>query len=147
MLVLILVCFITGNTEGYPIADTLNIPHKLCAKLDIQGTQLKVEAWYDNDVPADNAKVILLQQQKTLQEATTDERGMCSLAVPPPGDYLLDINAGGGHRTEIAFTIAAEVDVTAGDSKSGIHNKRWWGATVGILLIIIATVLARRVLK
>jgi hypothetical protein len=125
----------------------LCIPHKLCAKLDIKADKLIVEAFYDNDIPAEKAKVTLKQQQKTLAEATTDERGLCTLAIPPAGDYLLDISAGGGHRTEVTFTIGAETIAEAGDSKSGVSNKRWWGATVGVLLIVIATVLARRVLK
>lgn len=125
----------------------LCIPHKLCARIDLQGDKLIVEAFYDNDIPAENAKVKLLQQQKTLAEATTDDRGMCSLAIPPAGDYLLDISAGGGHRTEVTFTIGAESVAEAGDSKSGVSSKRWWGATVGVLIIVIATVLGRRLLK
>lgn len=125
----------------------LCIPHKLCAKLDIQGDKLIVEAFYDNEIPAENAKVKLLHQQKTLAEATTDDRGMCSLAIPPAGDYLLDISAGGGHRTEVTFTIAAETVATAGDTKTGVSQQRWWGATAGLLIIVVATVLGRRVLK
>jgi hypothetical protein len=125
----------------------LCIPHKLCAKLDIQADKLIVEAFYDNDMPAENAKVRLLHQQKTLAEATTDERGMCTLTIPPAGDYLLDISAGGGHRTEVAFTIGAEAMAAAGDTKADVSNQRWWGATVGILIIVIATMLGRRVLK
>ncbi len=125
----------------------LCIPHKLCAKLDIQGDKIIVEAWYDNDIPAEKAKVTLLQQKKTLAEAMTDERGMCTFTIPPSGDYLLDISAGGGHRTEIAFALGAETVAEAGDTKAGVSSKRWWGATVGVLLIVIATVLARRVLK
>lgn len=125
----------------------LCIPHKLCAKIDLQGDKLIVEAFYDNDIPAEKAKVILKQQQNTLVEATTDERGMCSLTIPPAGDYLLDISAGGGHRTEVAFTIAAESVATAGDNKTDVSNQRWWGATAGLLIIVIATVLGRRMLK
>jgi hypothetical protein len=125
----------------------LCIPHKLCAKLDIQADKLIVEAFYDNDIPAENAKVKLLQQQKTLAEVTTDDRGMCTLAIPPAGDYLLEINAGGGHRTEVTFTIGAEAVAAAGDTKADVSNQRWWGTTVGVLIIVIATVLGRRVLK
>ncbi len=125
----------------------LCIPHKLCAKIELQGDKLIVEAFYDNDIPAENAKVKLLQQQKTLAEATTDDKGLCTLTIPPAGDYLLDISAGGGHRTEVAFTIGAEAVADAGDTKSGVSNKRWWGTTAGVLIIVIATVLGRRILK
>lgn len=125
----------------------LCIPHKLCARLEIQGDQLQIEAWYDNDLPADNCKVILYRGDTKLGEASTDERGLCKLPVPAAGSYRIDVNAGGGHRTEQLFEIAAEPVVIAGESREGTQRKRWLGMLTGICIIVICTVLGRRWLK
>jgi hypothetical protein len=37
----------------------LCLPHKLCATIEVRNDKLVVEAFYDNDLPAEQAKVIL----------------------------------------------------------------------------------------
>lgn len=122
----------------------LSIPHNLCAKVDIQGTNLRIEAWFDNETPADKAKVKLISNKKTLHEAVTDEKGLCSIPAPGAGNYTLDVNAGGGHRTEITFTIEAAVDEqTAGADKESVFQRRIWGAIIGLGVIVALTFAGR----
>ncbi len=123
----------------------LTVPHNLCAKVKIEGTNLRIEAFFDNETPADNAKVKLLSNKKTLQEAMTDERGLCSIPAPGAGNYTIDVNAGGGHRTEVTFTIEAAVEEqTAGADKESVFQRRWLGAVVGLVIILLMTYAARR---
>lgn len=118
-------------------------PHKLCAKVELQGERLQVEAWFDNDMPADGAKVKMLAGTKTLHEAVTDDRGLCTLPTPAAGQYLIEVNAGGGHRTEITFTIEAEaVDKSAGEDKASVFQRRWLGGFVGVFIILFFTLTA-----
>lgn len=121
-----------------------SIPHNLCAKVEIQGTNLRIEAWFDNETPADGAKVKLLSNKKTLHEAVTDEKGFCSIPAPGAGNYSIDVNAGGGHRTEITFTIEAAVDEqTAGADKESVFQRRIWGAIIGLGVIVALTFAGR----
>jgi hypothetical protein len=121
------------------------LPHNLCAKVDIQGTNLRIEAWFDNETPADNAKVKLITNKKTLQEAVTDERGLCSIPAPGAGNYTIEVNAGGGHRTAITFTIEAAVEEqTVGADKESVFQRRWLGAVIGLVIILAMTFAARR---
>jgi len=123
----------------------LSIPHNLCAKVEIQGPNLRIEAWFDNETPADGAKVKLLLNKNTLKEAVTDERGLCTIPAPGAGNYTIDINAGGGHRTEITFTIEAAVDEqTAGADKESVFQRRWLGTAIGLGIILALTLAARR---
>lgn len=117
------------------------LPHNLCAKVDIQGTNLRIEAWFDNETPADGAKVKLLSNKKLLHEAVTDEKGLCSIPAPGAGSYTIDVNAGGGHRTEITFTIEAAVDEqTVGADKESVFQRRWLGAFTGLVIICFFTI-------
>ncbi|MFT3881457.1 MAG: carboxypeptidase-like regulatory domain-containing protein [Gemmatales bacterium] len=121
-----------------------SIPHNLCAKVDIQGTNLRIEAWFDNETPADGAKVKLLSNKKTLHEAVTDEKGLCSIPAPGAGNYTIDVNAGGGHRTEITFTIEAAIEEqTAGADKESVFQRRWLGAAIGLGVIVALTMVGR----
>jgi len=123
----------------------LSVSHTLCAKVEIQGTNLRIEAWFDNETPADGAKVKLLSNKKTLHEVVTDERGLCSIPAPGAGNYTIDVNAGGGHRTEITFTIEAAVEEqTAGADKESVFQRRWLGAVMGLVIIVAMTLAARR---
>ena len=119
-------------------------PHNLCAKVEIKDNTLRIEAWFDNETPADGAKVKLLANKKTLHEAITDERGLCSIPTPALGSYLIEVNAGGGHRTEVAFSLEAEVsEQTAGADKESVSQRRIWGAIIGLGVIVALTFAGR----
>lgn len=126
----------------------LTLPHNLCAKVDIQGANLRIEAFYDNETPADGAKVKLISNKTTLREAITDERGLCSIPAPAAGNYTIEVNAGGGHRTEITFTIEAALDEqTAGADKESVFQRRIWGAIIGLGVIVALTFAGRTALR
>jgi hypothetical protein len=125
----------------------LMVPHKLCAKVELVGDRLQIEAWYDNDLPADNTQVTLFRDKLIVSEGRTDDRGLCQFPIPAVGSYRVDVNAGGGHRTEALFEIAAEPVVAAGETKEQSQRRRWLGMTIGLCLIFVSTLLARRWFK
>lgn len=123
-------------------------PHNLCAKVERQGNQLLIEAWFDNDTPADQAAVRILQNEKVISESKTDDRGLCSMPAPEPGKYVLQVHAGGGHRTEVPFSIESQkTEQAAGRTHEEVQQRRWWGTLAGIALIAILTVFARRLVQ
>ena len=73
--------------------------HGLGATWKVSGDKLLIEAYFDDDSEAQDAKVQLLdKQEKVVAQAKTDARGQCALPAPSPGNYHLVIDAGAGHR-------------------------------------------------
>ncbi|MBL8822736.1 MAG: hypothetical protein JNJ77_09135 [Planctomycetia bacterium] len=121
--------------------------HDLCAKVERQGNQLQIEAWFDNDTPADLANVRILQNDIVIRESKTDDRGLCTMPAPDPGKYVLQVHAGGGHRTEVAFTIESQMtEQAAGRTHEEVQQRRWWGTLAGLALIALLTVFARKLI-
>ncbi len=61
--------------------------------------RLEVEAFFDDDTPAREAIVKLLDERNELVvTAKTDAKGKCSFAFVNPGNYELEVDAGAGHR-------------------------------------------------
>lgn len=119
-------------------------PHNLCAKVKVTEQNLRIEAWFDNDTPADGAKVKLLLNKKVMQEAVTDERGICTMPTPALGSYVIEVYAGGGHRAEVPFTIESMIDEqTAGADEASVRQRRWWGAIAGLGIIAGLTFVGR----
>ena len=68
---------------------------------------LIAEGGFDDDTPADEAKVTITDATgAVVAEAKTDERGVCKLTRPGPGKYTAKIVAF-GHRDQLEFDIAA----------------------------------------
>ncbi|HMO35608.1 MAG TPA: carboxypeptidase-like regulatory domain-containing protein [Gemmatales bacterium] len=146
MAFLLAFCCLAFQGELISAADPA-LRHKLCAVVQMAGDKLQIEAWYDNETPAENAVVSLFLKNKQLQQSRTDERGICTLTIPPAGDYRVQVEAGGGHRTELVFSIAMEILADDSDSKETVSNRRWWGMLLGIAIIGMATALGRRLLR
>ena len=53
------------------------------------GDQLRVEAFYDDDTPSQEAKITVTQGDQTIAEGRTDEKGVWTCAKPAPGTYLV----------------------------------------------------------
>jgi nickel transport protein len=55
------------------------------------GDRLRVEAYYEDDTPADDAKVTVLQGETVVAEGKTDDKGVWSCPLPPPGSYRVKV--------------------------------------------------------
>jgi hypothetical protein len=79
--------------------------HALEAIVRVTENALIVEAGYDDDTPAPNAKVIIRDtHHRILYEGTTDERGLCTFSLPPAGAYQAEVTST-GHRAIVNFVI------------------------------------------
>jgi len=80
--------------------------HDLRAVVKLPGDALVVEAGFDDETPAQGAKVTIADAGGNVVAAgETDERGVCRLANLTPGKYTAVVEAV-GHRDEVAFEVA-----------------------------------------
>ncbi len=97
------------------------LAHALGAECKLHGERVELEAYYDDDTPARDAKVRLLDaDKKLLAEGRTDAQGRCALPAPQPGRYQVVVDAGAGHVTQLSITVPARdampaVAVSLGD--------------------------------
>jgi nickel transport protein len=82
--------------------------HALGAECKVRGDRVEVEAYYDDDTPARNARVTVLGAgQETVAQGRTDARGRWTFPIPAAGSYQVVVNAGAGHLTKIQITVPA----------------------------------------
>jgi hypothetical protein len=124
--------------------------HDLHAKVTFTATEVKVVAGYDDDTPADGAKVTLTTDEgHPVAAGVLDATGNWTTPLPPPGKYHLVVNDI-GHRDRVEFTI----DPPQGDAaRAEITYERWrldktlgLGLGLGALLggTVLYTFLRRR---
>ena len=119
--------------------------HAVGVTAKLVGGSVRVEAFFDDDEPAADAKVTVRDAAGTLvAEGTTDAAGVWSFATPPAGKYAVRLDAGDGHATTTVVTVpqvAAEAVAISGgpsrEARTGWH--RWAAVAVGLLAIAAAT--------
>jgi len=63
--------------------------HRLLVDPKIEGAQLRVEVYYDDDTPAQDAKVTVRAGDTLVAEGRTDEKGVWTCPKPAPGFYAI----------------------------------------------------------
>ena len=87
--------------------------HDLGAQAKWQDGQVVLEAYYDDDTAASQAKVRVVDGTgAVVLQGTTDDQGRWIFAAPPPGRYRVTVDAGGGHRTSIVLTIPEQASTS-----------------------------------
>jgi hypothetical protein len=88
--------------------------HALRAECSLVSGKIHVEAFFDDDAPAVNAKVeVLDSQEKSMAAGKTNAQGLWDFAAPVAGRYVVVVDAGMGHRTKVPIAVPA-VATTAG---------------------------------
>lgn len=126
--------------------------HAIGAEAKLTSGRVHVEAYFDDDSPAREARVTVTDAAKnTIVQGRTDAAGKWSFAAPAPGNYVVVVDAGDGHRTEVRVTIPGLTDqamtVSDGPGRNEFTRTRWVGLLVGVLLIafvVIGSKLQRR---
>lgn len=79
--------------------------HDLKADVNPALDPIRVEAGYDDDTPADGARVSVLDAQgSTIAAGQCDERGVWQFAKPGPGRYRIVVEQA-GHRDEVILDV------------------------------------------
>jgi nickel transport protein len=120
--------------------------HNLGAECKIRGGRVELEAYFDDDTPARNAKVTLRDASShVLVEGTTDHDGRWSIPVPKPGNYQVIVDAGDGHRHQQGLTVVDRGAATGstiaggGPSRDEFTRTPWLKIALGLALITLAT--------
>jgi hypothetical protein len=123
--------------------------HNLDAECKLVGNRVEVEAFYDDDTPARQARVRVLDaRQEVLFEGKTDEQGKWSFPRPAPGEYKVEIDAGAGHRRPVTMTIPgpranattekvieAAVRISESAGREELTRFPWQRLLLGLLII------------
>src|SRR5262245_50468112 len=145
--------------------------HALDAEAKLKDGAVRVEAFYDDDTPAENATVTVTDAGgKVVAEGKTDARGVWTFPAPPPGKYNMVVDAGAGHRKSKELLIPAattpheppqattpppavdhpgeEMTISEGPTRSDVTGPmRLVWAAAGLVAIGLGTWLLTRVLR
>ncbi|MBI2805800.1 MAG: carboxypeptidase regulatory-like domain-containing protein [Planctomycetes bacterium] len=82
------------------------LAHALGVDCQLRGGKVEVEAFFDDDSPAEKARVeVRSLDDQVIARGSTDAKGRWSFAVPAPGNYLVHVDAGAGHRAKKSIVI------------------------------------------
>jgi hypothetical protein len=88
--------------------------HALGVDCTLRGAKVEVEAFYDDNSPAQQAKVqVVNAKDEIVASGVTDAKGMWTFATPPPGKYAVRVDAGAGHRAKKTINVPAAEPTTA----------------------------------
>jgi nickel transport protein len=121
--------------------------HALHAEARLKGERVTVEAFYSDNTPAQNAR-ILVHDKKGIEIASgrTDESGVWTFSRPKSGSYEVTVEAGDGHRTRVPIAIPSDprigaeagssveggVVVTAGPTRGELTRLPWLRVIIGV---------------
>jgi nickel transport protein len=122
--------------------------HKLYVDPTIFGDRLRVEVYYDDDAPAQDAKVTVFFGDEQLATGMTDEKGVWTCQAPGPGTYLVRAESLGhaAKETVVVPDPAAEPLPPAPESRANRTRTPWRNIALGLGLIGGA-ILVGRVLR
>lgn len=80
--------------------------HDMNATVTVRADAVRVEVFFEEDVPAERAKMSVCDAAGVeVIAGTTDERGVWAFPVPPAGTYRLTATCI-GHTATVSFTVA-----------------------------------------
>jgi hypothetical protein len=122
--------------------------HGLHVHTELRGNQLRIEAWFDDDTPAEKAKVKIVSEKIVIREGLTDEKGLWFTEALPPGKYQIQVDAGAGHRRDVEFNMTEkDASGTAGPTKGEVKEQQWIGVVAGLLIITLLILLGKYLLR
>jgi hypothetical protein len=123
--------------------------HAVGIDVKLHDGKVTIEAFYDDDTPAPDAKVTVFDAANiVISEGKTDAHGVWKFAAPPTGKYEVRVDAGAGHTAKTTFTIPPVAVETASisdgpDRATFTGPMRWVMAAIGLAAIGSLTFVAR----
>jgi hypothetical protein len=122
--------------------------HGLYVHTELRGNQLRIEAWFDDDTPAEKARVKIVSGTTVIREGVTDEKGLWLTESLSPGKYQIQVDAGAGHRRDTEFNMTEkDVSGTAGPTKIEVKEQQWIGVLAGLLIITLLILFGKYLLR
>ena len=110
---------------GLGLAASPAFAHKLLIDCRVKGDNVHVEAFYDDDTPAQRAKISVEDSEKRIvAQGRTNERGVWTCSLPAPGNYTVRAESV-GHAASESLTIADARSPTksAADPRPSIRHR------------------------
>ncbi len=80
--------------------------HAVGVAVKLVGATARVEVYFDDDSPGVKAKVeVRNADENVIAKGVADDQGKWSFSAPPPGKYMVHVDAGAGHRAKKRFTV------------------------------------------
>lgn len=137
--------------------------HGIGIEARLKGGRVMIEAYFDDDSPAADAKVIVTDESgKTVVEGKSDNKGAWSFDAPLAGKYRASVDAGGGHLARTTFTIPPkvvsipestntppkEIVVSDGPTRASFTGPmKWVMAVVGLGILAMLAFLGRLLVR
>lgn len=113
--------------------------HKLLVQPKVSETQVRVEAYYEDETPAQHAKVEVWRGDEMVASGTTDDTGVWTFAKPPAGTYEIRVKDL-GHAARLALVIEEAAPPPDPPRQSGV---RWGPLLIGLAIIGFLTLFPR----
>ena len=100
------------------------------------GPNLRVEAYYDDNTPAQEARIAVKSGETIVVEGKTDERGVWTFPLPAPGNYTVTAESTGHTAKEQFFVGVGEASQVADAEEVAREREEktrtpWLGLGVG----------------
>lgn len=132
------VCFLAGFLSLFVVGSAF--AHALLAIVKIEETSVRVEVFYDDDTPAEAAKVYVQNDAKEkIAEGVTDANGAWTFTKPVLGTYTV-VAESVGHRHRKSFTIGENITSTQ-PTREELTRTPFVAIGVGLGVILLVSVM------
>ncbi|MEZ6143594.1 MAG: hypothetical protein R3B84_23770 [Zavarzinella sp.] len=151
--ILLFFLFVIWNSDA--------LAHRMLLSVTTRGNQVQVEAYYEDDTPAEGALIFFAKNEKNQFEAKTNERGVWTGKLPETGNWEILVKHF-GHSAKTTYSAPSEV-VTAPTNENPVpvaeksssdselealptHPKPaypWQRVLLGVGILVLASVLLK----
>lgn len=121
----------TTAAGGVLLAPARADAHAMHTKVEVGAAEVKLLAYFDEDLPADFAEVVVADAAgAAVLTGKTDARGVWTFLPPKPGDYRLTVkHEQTGHTTRVKFTVPGEPDAAP-----AVFTGAWVSKPLGLVI-------------
>ena len=126
----------TATAAGALVTPARADAHGMHAKVDVTNDPARLDAYFDEDMPAKFADVTVTDADgNVVVSGKTDERGVWTFPRPKPGTYVLTVKEPDGHVAKREFTVGGAEQTVF----TGRRLNKWVGLTIGVVVLLGAS--------
>ena len=114
------------------------LAHRLHVEAKLTDDHVRVEAYYDDDTPAQEAKITVRLGDQLIAEGRTDDKGVWTCPLPKPGAYTIRAQSAGHADTKtlsVPEPAQAAIEPPPEDDRSSRTRTRWARLAIGLAII------------